>query len=221
MHLLSRPVNGHSYNGRGRRLNGRSYNGHALVRSRDGYTAIGEVTSAAYTIVGDVAKPANFTVLEQFKELQRQLNRVAKVKGLRAIGIDGDIGPGTIALTQGVQNAAKADLTAGKLADTRAATGVALIRSSTADGIAGGVPAITEHIKGYASQLGASTSVSSPRPAQPPAIYVPSTGLSVPQPMSASALDALKNLSTVEQLGIVGVGVGALIVLGKKKRRRK
>ena len=45
-----------------------------------------------------VCKPMNTASLNAFKELQNQLNRVAEVKGYSKIGVDGRIGPGTVAL---------------------------------------------------------------------------------------------------------------------------
>jgi lysozyme family protein len=173
-----------------------------------------------YAIVGGIAKPTTAGTLELFKELQRQVNRVAKAKGFPAIGTDGDIGPGTVAAVQAVQSAAKAELTAGVLADTRAATGVALIRSSTADGIASnGLNA--GYIKGYADQLGVSSSVASPKPATPPAIYNPATGTSTPQSTTASALDAWRALGSTSQMAVAGVGgLLAFMLLTRKKRKK-
>ena len=192
------------------------------VNNLSGYVSMGDASTLTYTMVGGVAKPANETVLKQFKALQTQVNRVLKVKGFPVIGVDGDIGPGTVAAVQKVQTAAKADLTAGKLADTRAAQGVALIRSSTPEGIADAIVANVANIGGYADQLHAPTSVSSPKPATTPAVYNPVTGLSSPQPAAASAMDAWNRLGSTSQMAVVGaLGlVGVLLATSKRKGKK-
>ena len=45
-----------------------------------------------------VCKPTNFTSLGLFQELQMQLNRLADHMGLKKVGVDGDLGPGTLKL---------------------------------------------------------------------------------------------------------------------------
>ncbi len=82
-----------------------------------------------------VCKPSNAATLAVFKNLQTQLNRAAQAKGVAKISVDGDIGPGTIALM------AKVLGTSSSLACTTVAAGAAAF-AATAAGIAaaGNVP---------------------------------------------------------------------------------
>lgn len=50
-----------------------------------------------WTVKNGVAIPATASVLSVFKELQRQINRILVHYGKKAIGVDGRLGPGTIA----------------------------------------------------------------------------------------------------------------------------
>lgn len=175
-----------------------------------------------FSTVGTTCKPTDSATLSLFKELQRQLNRVAAIKKIQTIGVDGDIGSGTVALMQAVQAAAKADLKAGSLNNTYAAQYLATVQSSTCSGIASGATGTTANVKTYADQLGASSNVASPPPASQPAVYNPINGASVPQGAAASAIDAWKRLSTGTQLATLGIlGVTGVVLLkpGKKKRK--
>ena len=66
------------------------------------YSPMGALSSSDWKETGSgssmTCKPANFTALAAFKELQSQANRVAQMKGYKKIAVDGDLGPGTAAL---------------------------------------------------------------------------------------------------------------------------
>jgi hypothetical protein len=165
-----------------------------------GYLAgLGDVTAADFVVMGSVCKPRNFETLDKFKALQTQLNRGAEAKGVAKIAVDGDIGPATVKLLAAVTGGSA---------------------SASASSIALVAEALTAQVKSIADQAGIPSKVSSPKPATTPAI-VNAAGAIVPQPVSASAMDAFNRMSTME-LAIAGIvlGGGAFLLLGKKKRRK-
>jgi hypothetical protein len=188
---------------------------------------VGAAASAVapkFTTVSGVCKPTDSPTLELFKTLQRQLNRVATIKKIQTIGVDGDIGTGTVQMMQAVQLAAKSDLKQGKLtgAGMNAATALALAPTSSCSNIAGASTGIAANVKTYADALGVSGSVASPAPAKPPAVFDPIKGVPAPQSAAASAMDAFKNMSTGAQALTVGVvGVAGYLALVPPKKRRK
>ena len=64
------------------------------------FQTLGDLASTDWnsTKYPGVCKPSNFYALGMFQELQMQLNRVADHMGLKKVGVDGDIGPGTLKL---------------------------------------------------------------------------------------------------------------------------
>jgi len=141
----------------------------------------------------------NTATLEKFKELQRQLNRVAKLRGYSLLSIDGYIGPDTIALFTKVY------------ASQQSCSQIALFTE-----------AYIPQIKAMADQGGAPKVVTAPKPATPPA-YIPPTSTSlVPQPASASVMDAFAGFGLSSTQLMIVAGLGAFIVYKKfiKKARR-
>lgn len=69
------------------------------------YTGIGDLPATDWndTKYPGVCKPTNFDALAKFKELQRQLNRMAFALSIPRIAVDGDIGPGTRSLITKIQ----------------------------------------------------------------------------------------------------------------------
>lgn len=151
------------------------------------------------TRVPGTCKPTNFPTLEKFKELQRQLNRVAKVKKLSPIAVDGDIGPGTVSLFNKVVGASVNCSALAVIAEAQA-----------------------QMFKTLADQAGAPANVATPKPASTPSIVAP-TGALVPQPASASMLDSFKSIGLSNTHLMVLAGVGGLIAFKvmKKKRGRR
>jgi hypothetical protein len=76
-----------------------------VATTANGSTNSNSTTAADFTIKNGVAKPNSLPSLRAVKEFQVELNRVGRVKGLGTIGIDGEIGPATIALTNKVSSA--------------------------------------------------------------------------------------------------------------------
>lgn len=193
-----------------------------------GTSAFLKLAAPRYAMVGGIAKPTDQATLDLFKELQRQLNRVASKKGIYTIAVDGDIGDGTKALAVKVQAAAAVDrnLWASAPSDTLKAdiidklTTLAATKMSV-ESIAQNAIGIYANVKAYADQLAAPPSVPSPKPASPPAVYNLATGTAVPQAASASLVDGWRNLGTGAQLGIIGaLGVAAVFMIPKKKKRK-
>ena len=54
--------------------------------------------------IAGICKPMDVATLDLFKELQRQLNRVAQARGYSKIDVDGRIGAGTVSLYQKAMN---------------------------------------------------------------------------------------------------------------------
>jgi len=135
-----------------------------------------------------VCKPTNQATLELVYELQRQLNRIAQMKGLTKIAVDGDIGPGTVRLFN-----------------------QAIGGSASCQTIASQVSTFTAQLNALAVSLNAPAKVSSPAPAKPPTYVNATTGLEVvaPKGMAASLSDSI-GLSTpmLLLLGIAAIGAG-------------
>ena len=149
-----------------------------------------------------VCKPTNLTALGYVKELQKQLNRVAQAKGYSKIGVDGEIGPGTLALFAKVQ----------------AGAGTQIMGSAgSCMGIAPDADVLSAQVQAYADSIGAPAQASAVLSLKAPTIVKPN-GVEVAE---AGVMDSFGRLQTLEQVAIVGVlgGVGYLL-LTKKKRGR-
>ncbi len=150
-----------------------------------------------------VCKPMDFRTLAVFQGLQSQLNRLAQVKGLAKVAVDGDIGPGVISL-------------AGK-------AGIAPVGSACSV-IAANAIVYEAQSRLLADTLKAPAMVSGPAPLKAPSIIDPKTMLDVPAPRaSAGLLDGFNNLSTPLKLAAVGVlgGIAYYIHKGSKKKGRR
>ncbi len=204
MRLYSRPVNGHSYNGRGRHFNGRSkpYNGHALAVVANGYSAVGDVVEADFnsTKYPGICKPANFATLDKFKELQRQANRYAAAKGIPdRVTVDGDIGPKLIALI--AKATGQSPLTC---------TALALQAEER-----------TAEMKAFADAKGVAEKVAGPVSFKPSTIVTADGKETMVEPDFLRELIG-RPLSQTEKIGLLAVGGGVVyMLLTKKKRRRK
>lgn len=142
-------------------------------------------------------KPANAPTLELVYELQRQLNRVAQMRKLTKIAVDGDIGPGTVKLFN-----------------------AALGTSADCTTIGSQVRAFTAQLGVLAATLGAPAKVPAPAPAKPSTFVDPTTNLDViaPKGIAASLSDSI-GLSTpmIAALGVAAVGVGYYVYKRKAK----
>lgn len=148
-------------------------------------------------------KPSDFATLAKFKAFQEQLNRVAQAKGFSKIAVDGDLGPGTVALARQVTQS----------------------NQLTCSTIAGQISTFTATVRTLADSLAAPSKVSGPKPVTPPSI-VNAAGqvqLAPPgagNPMAASLYDAWAGIPTVGKVAAVGVLGGIGYMLLKKKRRK-
>jgi hypothetical protein len=122
--------------------------------------------------IAGVAKPMDVATLDLFKELQRQLNRVAQAKGYSKVDVDGRIGPGTVKLY-----------------------GKAFGSTTTSDGLAIASPSVQQSAKSLADLANVPATVpgpviplSSPSfPASPPCCRAAISGSSSPSAPSPVA----------------------------------
>lgn len=145
-----------------------------------------------------ICKPMDFATLDIVREMQQQLNRIAKVKGLPLIAVTGDIGPNTLAL------AIRADI---GIASTATASGISMIADSIRDGA-----------RAKADALGAPASVSAPIPPKAPTIVTPNgTEIKAPPMVGASLLDSVKNLGMPTLAVLAAAMLGAGYYFTRKK----
>ena len=154
------------------------------------------------TKVAGTCKPSDFGTLAKFKALQEQMNRVASKKNYATIPVDGDLGPGTVALFNKI-----------------------LGGNAACSNIAAYVSTYTAQFNALASALGAAASVPAPKPTTAPAI-VNAAGTTVPappgagNPVLASVYDAFGGSPVVAVAGVAIVGGIAYVLLSKKRKRR-
>lgn len=168
-------------------------------------TGGGTSTSASdFTAVAGVCKPQNFPALEAARELQRQLNRVAQMKGWSKASVDGAIGPGTLALFKKVQ---------------QVAAGSVMGDPSSCMGVAPDVDVLGAQVRAVADTLGAPATVSGPLSLAPPTI-VTKSGKTIVAP-DAGLLGSVASMSGIEKLALLGVagGIGYLLLTHKKRRK--
>lgn len=170
-------------------------------------TGGGTTTSASdFTSVSGVCKPQNFPALQAVQEFQRQLNRVAQVKGLGKIGVDGAVGPKTVALFKSVQS-----IGAGSIMGD----------ASSCMGIAPDVDVLAAQIRDLADTLGAPATVSGPISIMP-ATIVTKSGKTVVAP-DAGIIGSLATLGSVEKVALLGIvgGIGYILLNKKKTTKRR
>src|SRR5262245_6418938 len=150
-----------------------------------GYISMGDVATDSFnsTKYPGVCKPSTVATLAVFKRLQAQLNRVASVKGIATIAVDGDVGAGTVGLYASLKSALISYASSSKdisfafagVAQLTAAGGSCTSIASVADVIADVADA-------YADSLGASASPPAPKPIAPPTL-VSKTGVETAPPV--------------------------------------
>lgn len=164
------------------------------------------ISMSDFKVVAGGCKPMNFPALAYAKNLQMQLNRVASVKGLGKIGVDGEIGNGTLGLLRKVQA-----LTSDVAGDT-----------SSCIYVAGDADVIGDQVMQYANSIGAPLTVTAP--ASKAASIATKSGLTINQPSAngASVLDAFGGMSGGQKVMFVGMigGVGYLAFFRKKKKAK-
>ncbi len=164
----------------------------------------GSVSAADYTSVNGVCKARNFPALAAAKELQAQLNRVAQMKKLGKIAVDGAIGSGTLTLFRAVQTAAG---------------GAVMGDASACMNVAADSDVLSEQVKLFADSLNAPAKVSAAASLSYPSIVTKSGKTVVPP--DAGITGDLASMSTIERLAIVGVAgaIGYLVYTGAKRRK--
>lgn len=162
------------------------------------------MSAADFRESGGACKPMNFPALAAVREFQRQLNRVAQVKGFGKIASDGAVGAGTLALFRRVQSAS---------------AGSVMGDPSTCMGVAPDVDVLASQVRDMANALGAPATVPGPLSLSVPTIVTKSNKTMVAP--DVPILGALSAMSGVEKLAIAGVaGAIGYVVFIKRKRRR-
>lgn len=178
----------------------------ATSTSQDSPTA----GSGGWTTVGGTCYANNANMLGSMKALQRQLNRVAQTKSLPLISVDGAIGPATRSLMM-------ATATMGGYRTMSNGN------PSDCNNVCAQIFTFISATQAFADGLSAPTSVASPSPPSPPAIYNAQTKHLESQGAAAGLADAWNNLSSEAQIasmaGIAAVGLWA--ALDSKKSRKK
>jgi hypothetical protein len=155
-----------------------------------------------------ICKPMNKATLDVTVVFQRQLNRVAQVKGFPKIAADGDIGTLTLALFRKVQGVSG---------------GTVMGDGSSCAGIGPDLGTITRQIEALGDKLGAPTTVGAPSPARTPS-FLNAQGVEVKVPGAGGAgslVDVVKNMPLSMKLAFAGitVGIGYFAFFDKKRRR--
>jgi lysozyme family protein len=137
------------------------------------------------------------------------LNRVLDSLGVAKIGVDGAIGPGTLAALQ----------TIGAQAASASSYGLTNVNHTCAN-VAANVQRLTVGAQGLADFLNVPSSVSSPSPDSTPSYVNLATGQLQTQAVGASAMDAFNNLSTTQKLALgAGLAVAGFYAMRGKKRK--
>jgi hypothetical protein len=180
-------------------------NGLETATPADVATASGGASIAAsdFTSAGGICKAANLTALNYVKELQRQLNRVAQVKGFGKVGVDGEVGPGTLALFAKVQ--------------TVAGAGQILGSPNSCMGVAPDADVLSAQVQAYANTVGAPATASAAFTGHAATIVRPN-GQEVAAASLFDTFDRLPGLEKVAMLGVFG-GIGYMLWAGKRKRK--
>jgi len=149
--------------------------------------------------IAGVAKPMDVATLDLFKELQRQLNRVAQAKGFTKIDVDGRIGPGSVKLYQ-----------------------KAFGSSTTSDGLATAAASVQQSAKSIADLASVPATVPGPTiPLSPPSTANPDGTVADPPGVGILALiPGLAAMLPGGNLGFlvaIGAVAGGAYFLSKKK----
>ena len=174
----------------------------ALATDNINQTSTGTTTSASdFTSVNGVCKPMNLPALATAMAFQGQLNRVAQIKGFTKVGVDGAIGPATLALFKKVQAAAPAGSIMGDAGSCMT--------------VAPDVDVLGQQVQSFADTLGAPTTVSGPSLSLSVPTITTKSGATVVAP-NAGILGSLATLSPVEKLALAGLAGGIGYVLWTK-----
>ena len=183
----------------------------SATQTASGSNSTASVGGADFVNKNGVCKPKNFPALTAAKDLQMQLNRIAKAKSIGTIVVDGDIGPGTVGLVGRCNT-----------------IGAGIPGAGSCATITGVLPAATQSAKAFADKIGAppptATEVSNAN--QSGAITVTSTTgqelLFKPPGVQAGMLEKLKSLpETVKILGGGALVLGGILLFKRVRGGRR
>ncbi len=175
----------------------------AIQTSASGDTAI---TAADFAQSGGVCKPRNLVALNYTKELQKQLNRVAHVKGFSKISVDGSIGPATQSLLKKVQAVAP------QVMGTPA----------SCIGVAADADVIGDQVREVANALAAPATVPGPLLGSGASqLALPNGKVGTVTGTGDGVMGAFTSLGETEKIVMVGLvgGIGYMLWKGKKRRK--
>ena len=185
-----------------------------------GYVGMGDLASSEFnsTKYPGICKPSTVSALATFKRLQTQLNRVASVKGIATIAIDGDVGPGTMSLFGKLQASLITYATSEQ--NLAGAVKVGTVLPSSCASLAMVSDVVGDIADSYADSLRAPERPPSPPATRPPVLVMPDGSEKAP-PVGADLLTAWESQSTVMKIAMVGVlgGLGYYLYKGSKRRR--
>lgn len=162
--------------------------------------------SGQFKVVGGVCKPTDEPTLRIVQDLQKQTNRVAAAKSLTKIGVDGDIGPLTLAAVR-----AAASISGGRVT----------VDTSSCSALGAQIKTAASQMKAFADAIGAPASTSSPALSKPPSIVTPA-GLIKPVASSASLIDAVASMPMPMKVAFGGImaGIGYFVFFDKPRKKR-
>lgn len=165
------------------------------------------ISMADFKTVGNVCRPMNFPALGYVQEMQRQMNRVAEKKGFSKVGVDGAVGPGTLALLAKIQ---------------QASAGEVMGNTSACIYVAGDADVIGDQVKAYADSIGAPATVPAP-PSAPKVVTATGAVLAAPPGggIQASVGGAFSGMTSGQKLALAGMAGGIGYLIHKKMKRGK
>jgi lysozyme family protein len=183
------------------------------------YIGLGTIDTSHFnsTKYPGICKPSDLPTLTLFKNLQAQLNRIAQAAALSKVTVDGDIGPGTIALLQKVA----AWLGQGGVSVDPARNILIQADTSSCVAVASNADTLGNAANGVANTLGVPSKIT--QPSSGSSTLVSSSGqvikVNTPTPAaSAGLLGALGGLDTTTLL-LIAAGLGAAVYFtGPKKK---
>lgn len=168
-------------------------------------SASGGTSISAADFNPSTCKPYNFVALKYVQALQSQLNRVAAAKGFSKIGVDGQVGPGTLSLFKKVQGAFPSTV----MGDASSCLNI----SADADVLSAQVQSVADTLGAPATVAAASSKA---------ATIMTKTGTTVLPPGAppASIAGAFSGISVTQGLALAAVGGLGYHLWSKRKKRK-
>lgn len=181
--------------------------GGATTQSVTAFKSGGSISMSDFKTVGGVCRPMDFPARDYVREMQKQMNRVAHVKGFKKVAPDGAVGPATLSLLKQIQTIAGGDV----MGDTSACIYVA----ADAD-------VIGDQVKSYANGIGAPATVGSP-PAVSTVVTATGQQLTVPPSagIGAGVNAAFAGMTGTQKVMLAGMAGGIAYLIHKKMKRKR